>query len=38
MTPSFEQPGEKKQTTLLFGACGRQDAIYQVRVRASESR
>uniref|UniRef100_A0A8B9WD68 Uroporphyrinogen decarboxylase n=1 Tax=Bos mutus grunniens TaxID=30521 RepID=A0A8B9WD68_BOSMU len=29
MTPSCEQRGEKKQTTLLFGACGRQDATYQ---------
>ncbi|XP_024618708.1 uroporphyrinogen decarboxylase isoform X4 [Neophocaena asiaeorientalis asiaeorientalis] len=29
MTPSCEQPGEKKQTTLLFGACGRQAATYQ---------
>ncbi|XP_032495731.1 uroporphyrinogen decarboxylase isoform X1 [Phocoena sinus] len=29
MTPSCEQPGEKKQITLLFGACGRQAATYQ---------
>lgn len=32
MTRSCEQPGEKTQTILPFGACGRQAAIYQVRV------
>ena len=30
MTRSCEQPGEKTQTTLQFGACGRQAATYQV--------
>lgn len=31
MTLSCEQPGERKQTTLPFGACARQAVTYQVR-------
>lgn len=33
MTRSCEQPGGKTQITLPFGACGRQAATYQVRIR-----